>query len=117
CAGWDRAAIMPIAIPPASFVEVPMLRGATDIALGAGHGCAGFTGGTLRCWGYDAAGELGRGEHALLTGRGGRRQWLGLEPIHVREDERPWTFEPTRTPIGAASLPPPEVPCAGPECT
>ncbi len=32
-----------------------------DFDLGSAHGCARFEGGTVRCWGADARGQLGRG--------------------------------------------------------
>lgn len=116
CAGWDGGRIMPVKMLAGSFVEVPMLRGATDLALGQSHGCAGYPGGGIRCWGYDAIGELGRGEHSYMMATGGERQWLELAAIHPRDDERPWQFDPSPMPMGTASLPPASGPCGERAC-
>ncbi len=42
-------------------VYVTGLQGATSIGLGQTHTCASLIDGTVRCWGYNAEGELGDG--------------------------------------------------------
>ena len=57
----DTAQLGPAAAGRASLdraVENAALRGASDIALGVGHGCA-IVGGAVLCWGANGAGQLG----------------------------------------------------------
>jgi alpha-tubulin suppressor-like RCC1 family protein len=62
CWGWnlqgqlggdDRKESRPVPAP------VPELSGAVEIALGTSHGCARLGDGSVRCWGENAAGEVG----------------------------------------------------------
>jgi len=50
---------------PSGFSVVPVqangLKSITQLALGDRHGCALSSGGTVRCWGDDAQGQLGDG--------------------------------------------------------
>ena len=56
---------------PSSLNAVPTptpvsgVEGATAIGLGDQHACAVLTGGSVSCWGYNLAGQLGDGTHML----------------------------------------------------
>ncbi|MDI3289471.1 hypothetical protein [Polyangium sp. 15x6] len=47
--------------PASRLVSVKGIEGASAIALGAAFGCALLEGGSVRCWGDNAAGQLGDG--------------------------------------------------------
>jgi alpha-tubulin suppressor-like RCC1 family protein len=48
-------------------VEVSGLTGATQVAEGDDNGCALLTGGSIECWGWNTAGELGNGSAVELS--------------------------------------------------
>jgi hypothetical protein len=62
-------------------VDVPGSAGAIWLAAGAEHTCAIFPGGGVRCWGSNAAGQLGDGTTAT-PGLGGDLRPLGT-PVAV----------------------------------
>lgn len=62
-------------------VDVPGTAGALGMAAGAAHTCAIFPGGTVRCWGSNAAGQLGDGTTAT-PGLAGDLRPLGT-PVAV----------------------------------
>ncbi len=45
-------------------LDVPGVTGAIQLVLGTNHSCALLGDGTVQCWGYNAAGQLGRGTFA-----------------------------------------------------
>jgi len=63
-------------------VAVGGIAGATQLAAGADHACALLAAGTVSCWGYNFAGELGVGTSSgpQLCGRGGGGGWCSTKP-------------------------------------
>lgn len=53
--------------PTPRLVAVKGVEGATALALGVRHGCALLDGGTVRCWGDNAKGQLGDGTTTART--------------------------------------------------
>ncbi len=50
-----------------SPVTISGISGATDIATGGYHNCALISGGTIKCWGQGAYGQLGNGSYTTQT--------------------------------------------------
>ncbi len=64
CWGWNRDGELGISSSTAfstTPVTVAALSGATAVTGGFGHTCALIAGGTVRCWGWNADGQLGDG--------------------------------------------------------
>ncbi len=53
--------------PTSRLVAVKGIEGATVLALGARHACAVVDGGSVRCWGSNAKGQLGDGTTTART--------------------------------------------------
>ena len=56
-------------LTPAQYGPISLGAAATDIGFGTTFGCAILAGGTVRCWGYNSQGQLGRG-HTNTIGDG-----------------------------------------------
>ena len=53
---------IPGLIDPTKPVQVPDLADAIQVVVGIGHSCALMGNGTVRCWGWNARGQLGLGD-------------------------------------------------------
>lgn len=72
--------------PDGLFREGTECTGATDLSLGTTHGCAIVDGGSVKCWGQAASGQLGVG---LFASRSVKPVLVpGLSAIRVRASER-----------------------------
>jgi alpha-tubulin suppressor-like RCC1 family protein len=64
CWGWNASGQIGDGTTGTNRLEptpVPGLTGATGLALGIQHSCALLSGGSVRCWGWNAYGQLGDG--------------------------------------------------------
>jgi alpha-tubulin suppressor-like RCC1 family protein len=59
--GYGNTDPLPPGAVPATLAAVPLGAPAEDLALTSGHACAVVSGGSVRCWGDDASGQLGYG--------------------------------------------------------
>jgi Regulator of Chromosome Condensation (RCC1) repeat protein len=72
----------PVALPKRVMVnETDTLEGVESIALGDNHACARLADATVRCWGFNSSGQLGRGTESS-PGRS------FAEPVFVNRGER-----------------------------
>jgi hypothetical protein len=65
--GYGNTNSLPQDATPASLTPVPVGLPSQDLALSSGHVCSVVSGGSVRCWGGNASGQLGYG-NALPIG-------------------------------------------------
>ena len=75
-AGATTATASSVTATPGTTSSLPVrssgLGGVTAITLGDFHACALLADGTVRCWGYNAYGQLGNGDTTDSMRAGGR---------------------------------------------